>query len=166
MANILVRWLVFLHVLSALTFFLAHGTSAAMAFKVRRETDFARIRAMLDLSESTVEVMFVSFLAMGLTGVALPFFLHIWNKGWVWVSMILMVFVFIWMVRMNERAYKTLRKLVGLPYRRGSTEYPAEPPASTEDVTAQLKKTNVTGLVVVGYLIPTLVLWLMVFKPF
>jgi hypothetical protein len=166
MINILVQWLIFLHILSALTFFLAHGTSATMAFRVRQETDFTRIRAMLDLSDSTIEIMFVSFLAMGFTGVVLPFFLHIWNKGWVWVSMLLMVFVFLWMVWMNERAYKSLRKLVGLPYRRGSREYLAEPPASAEDVMTQIKKTKVTGLVVVGYVIPMFVLWLMVFKPF
>ena len=166
MTSILVRWLIFLHILSALTFFLAHGTSVAMAFKVRRETDFTRIRAMLDLSDSTIEIMFLSFLAMGFTGMVLPFFLHIWNKGWVWLSILLMIFVFLWMVWMNERAYKTLRKLVGLPYRRGSREYPAEPAASAEAVIAQLKETKVTGLVVVGYGIPILVLWLMVFKPF
>ena len=166
MLNLLIRWLVFLHVLAALTFFLAHGTSAAMAFRVRRETDFARIRAMLDLSDSTIELMFVSFLAMLLTGVALPFFLHIWDRVWVWMSLILMIFVFIWMVWMNERAYKILRKLVGLPYRQGSKEFPAETPASPEEVIAQLKKMNVTGLLVVGYLIPAFVLWLMIFKPF
>ena len=166
MIAILIRWLIFLHVLAALTFFLAHGTSAAMAFKLRKETDFARIRAMLDLSDSTLEIMFVSFLVMGLTGLALPFFIHIWNKGWVWVSIILMIFVFIWMVWMNEREYKVLRKLVGLPYRQGSKEFPAELPASMEEVTALLKKSSVTSLIVVGYIIPAFVLWLMIFKPF
>jgi hypothetical protein len=166
MVNILVRWLVFLHVLSALTFFLAHGTSAAMAFKVRKETDLARIRAMLDLSESTIEFMFVSFLGLILTGVALSFLLEVWNKAWVWTSLLLMIFVFIWMVWMNERAYKILRKLVGLPYRQGSKEYPGEPPASTEEIISQLKQLNVRGLVIVGYVIPTIVLWLMIFKPF
>lgn len=166
MVNILVRWLIFLHVLSALTFFLAHGASAAMAFKVRKETDLARIRAMLDLSESTIEIVFVSFLALILTGVALSFFLQIWNKGWVWLSLLLMIFVFVWMVWMNERAYKTLRKLVGLPYRQGSKEYPAEPPASIEEVAVQLKKLNINDLVIVGYVIPVIVLWLIIFKPF
>lgn len=166
MVNILVRWLVFLHVLSALTFFLAHGPSAAMAFKVRKETDLARIRAMLDLSESTIEIMFLSFLGLLFTGVALSFLLRIWNKGWVWTSLLLMIFVFIWMVWMNERAYKTLRKLVGLPYRQGSKEYQAEVPASAEEVAAQLKKLSVKGLVIVGYVIPSIVLWLMIFKPF
>ena len=166
MVNILVRWLIFLHVLSALTFFLAHGTSAAMAFKVRKEKDFARIRAMLDLSDSTIEIMFVSFLGLVLTGVALTFVLHLWNKGWVWVSILLMVFVFLWMVRMNESAFKTLRRLVGLPYRQGSKEFPAEPPASPEEISALLKQLNVKGLVVAGYVIPAVVLWLMIFKPF
>jgi hypothetical protein len=70
------------------------------------------------------------------------------------------------MVWMNERAYKILRKLVGLPYRQGSKEYPAEPPASTEEITAQLKQLNVNGLVIVGYVIPVIVLWLMIFQPF
>jgi hypothetical protein len=166
MTAILVRWLIFLHVLSALTFFLAHGTSAAMAFKVRKETDFARIRAMLDLSDSTIEIMFLSFLGMVLTGVALTFFLHLWNKGWVWVSILLIVFVFLWMVRMNERAYKTLRRLVGLPYRQGSKELPPEPPANAEEVSALLKQLKVSGLVIAGYVVPAVVLWLMIFKPF
>lgn len=67
MVTILIRWLIFLHVLSAITFFLAHGASAAMAFRVRKETDFARIRALLDLSWSTMILMGVSFLIMGLT---------------------------------------------------------------------------------------------------
>lgn len=166
MTAILTRWLIFLHVLAALTFFLAHGTSAAMAFKVRKETDLTRIRAMLDLSESTIEIMFLSFLGLLLTGVGLSFFAQVWNKGWVWLSLLLMIFVFIWMVSMNERAFKVLRKLVGLPYRKGSKEYPAEPPASTEDVMIQLKKSNTRGLIVVGYVIPMIVLWLMIFKPF
>ncbi len=83
-----------------------------------------------------------------------------------WLSIILMIFVLIWMVWMNERAYKVLRKLVGLPYRQGSREYPAEPPSSSEEVAALLSKMGTTGLVMVGYFIPAIVLWLMIFKPF
>jgi hypothetical protein len=83
MLSILIRWLIFLHVLSALTFFMSHGASATMAFKVRNETDFTRIRAMLDLSWSTLVMTGVSFLVMGLTGLVLPFLIHIWNKGYI-----------------------------------------------------------------------------------
>lgn len=162
----LVPWLVFLHTLSALAFFLAHGTSVAMAFKIRSETDFARIRAMLDLSASTVGVMFIAFLAMGLTGLVMPFILKLWNRGWIWLSIVLMVAVFLHMVFMNDRRYKHLRRMVGLPYMIGGKHFEAEPPASQAEVEAHLKTMKVTDLVIVGLVIPTIVLWLMVFKPF
>lgn len=161
-----VPWLIFLHVLSAITFFLGHGTSVAMAFKMRSETDFARIRALLDLSASTIGVMFFSFLAMGLTGLIMPFLLKLWGKGWIWASIVLMLIVFVQMGVMNEKRYKTLRKLVGLPYMQGNKTLPAEAPASQAEVEAHIKKLNVNELVIVGYVIPMIVLWLMVFKPF
>jgi hypothetical protein len=83
-----------------------------------------------------------------------------------WPSIVLMLFVFIYMAVFNETSYKQLRRLVGLPYMKGSKELPAEPPSSPEEVAALLKKTSLTGLVVIGYVIPAIVLWLMVFKPF
>jgi hypothetical protein len=166
MVTILIRWLIFLHVLAALTFFLAHGASAAMAFKIRKETDFARIGAMLDLSWSTMILMGFSFLVMGLTGIILPFLIHIWNRGYIWASIVMMLFVFIYMAVFNETRYKQLRRLVGLPYMKWNKQLPAEPPSSPEEVVALLNKANVIGLVIVGYLIPAFVLWLMIFKPF
>ena len=163
----IVPWIVFLHVLSAMTFFLAHGASVAMAFKLRNEKELARIRAMLDLSGSTIGAMFISFLLMGVSGLALPFMLKLWDKGWIWASIILMVLVVLQMAFMNEKRYKELRKLVGLPYMKGSKELPAEEPASTEEVQAFIqKKLKVVELIMVGYVIPMFVLWLMMFKPF
>ncbi|HJS18653.1 MAG TPA: hypothetical protein VJ785_07880 [Anaerolineales bacterium] len=166
MINLLVRWLIFVHILAALTFYLAHGTSAAMAFQMRKETDFNRIRALLDLSLSTTILMGVAFLIMGLTGLILPFIIHLWGRGYIWLSIVLMLFVFIYMAMFNETHYKELRRLVGLPYRKGNKLLPAEPPSSAEEVAALIKRTNMTGLVVVGYVIPAVVLWLMIFKPF
>jgi len=162
----LVPWLVYLHILSALTFFLAHGASVAMAFKIRSETNFDRIRAMLDLSASTISIMFMSFLAMGLTGLIMPFILKLWGKGWVWTSIVLMLIVAVQMGLMNEKRYKILRKLVGLPYMQGSKELPAEKPVSQQEVEEFLKKIKITDLIIVGYVLPMIVLWLMVFKPF
>lgn len=162
----LVRWLVFLHVLSAITFFLAHGAAAAMVFKVRRETDYVRIRAMLDLSVSTFQIYMLSFLIMGLTGLTMPFLIHIWNKVWIWLAIILILFVVVWMGLVNEKQIKQLRRLVGLPYMQGFNEFPAEPPVSPEEVAALLKKINPHQWALVGYGIPAVVLWLMVFKPF
>ena len=162
----LTQWILYLHVLSSITFFLAHGASAATAFRIRKETDFTRIRAMLDLSAATFMAMAISFLVMGLSGLALPFLVKLWDKWWVWLSIILMVVVVVWMGFFNEKGFKHLRRLVGLPYMIGGREFPAEPSASADEVAAHLKKLNVHTLVIIGYVIPAIVLWLMVFKPF
>ena len=163
----LVPWLVFLHTLSAMAFFLGHGTSIAMAFQIRKEKDFARIRAMLDLSMTTWIPMGIAFIVMGLTGLTMPFILKLWDKGWIWTSIVLMVIVTVQMGVMNDKRYKHLRRLVGLPYMIGGKTFPAEPPASQEVVEAHIKeKLKVGDLVSVGIVIPVIVLWLMVFKPF
>jgi hypothetical protein len=162
----LVPWLIFIHILGSITFFLAHGTSIAMAFQLRRETDFARIQALLDLSMSTMVVMFISFLVMGISGLIMPFMLKIWNKGWIWASIVLMVVVFLYMAFMNEKSYKPLRRMVGLPYMIRGDRFPAEEPASQAEVIAHIQRLNVNQMVIIGYGIPMIVLWLMVFKPF
>jgi hypothetical protein len=161
-----IPWLVFLHTLSALMFFLSHGASVAMAFQIRKEKDFARIGAMLDLSASTFITMGVSLLVMGLSGLVMPFILDLWNKAWIWTSIVLMVIVIVRMAIMNDKRYKHLRRLIGQPYMIGGKTFPAEPPASQNDVEAHIKTLRVEELVVVGIVIPVIVLWLMVFKPF
>ncbi|MCC6299325.1 MAG: hypothetical protein IT314_08505 [Anaerolineales bacterium] len=156
----------FLHTLSTLLFFLAHGTSVAMTFQLRKEKEFARIGALLDLSASTFKFMILSFLALGLTGLVMPFILQIWNKGWVHASIILMVIVFVRMMMMNDKRYKHLRRMIGQPYMIGGKHFPAEAPASQSEVEAHIKTLRVEELVVIGIVIPIVVLWLMVFKPF
>lgn len=162
----LVPWLIFIHILASLIFFLAHGTSVAMAFQLRRETDLVRIRALLDLSMSTMGVMFISFLVMGISGLIMPFILKLWNRGWIWASIVLMLIVFFYMVFMNEKRYKHLRRMVGLPYMIRGDKFPAEEPASQAEVEEHIRQLRVNEIAVIGLGIPILVLWLMVFKPF
>ncbi len=51
------RWIVFVHVGAALVFMLAHGASASVAFRLRRERDVARLSALLDLSGASYWAM-------------------------------------------------------------------------------------------------------------
>jgi hypothetical protein len=161
----LVRWLLPLHVLSIITFYLAHGAGAAMAFRIRRETNPERIRAMLDLSASPFVIYMLSYVLMAITGLAMVSLLGLWRQGWVWASVALMLFVFVWMFRLAG-PYVELRKLVGLPYHTRGGEHPAESPASDQAVAEHISTLGFWQFVVVGYLIPALVLWLMFFKPF
>jgi hypothetical protein len=137
-----------------------------MVFKIRTETDFVRIRAMLDLSVSTFHVYMFAFVVMGMTGLIMPFLIHIWDKLYIWLSIVLLLFVVAWMGLVNEKQIKQLRRLVGLPYMRGPKEFPAETPSSPEEVAALLNKINPIQWAFVGYGIPAFILWLMVFKPF
>lgn len=77
------RWLLLLHVVSVITFFLAHGAGAALSFKIRRETVPERMRAMLDLSGSGLMLYMVSYLLMGITGITQLVGLKLWASGWV-----------------------------------------------------------------------------------
>lgn len=162
----LVKTLIFIHVLSAFAFFMLHGTSAAMAFKLRKETDLTRIRALLDLSSSTLIAGMIALLLMAITGMVLPFMVHIWDKVWIWLSIILMVGSIAYMGIFNEKGYKILRKKVGLPYMQGNKRYPAESPVSEQEVTAFIKTLRAEYLALSGYVIPAIVLALMIFKPF
>ena len=44
-------WIVFLHVVGVLLFFIAHWTSMAVVFRLKRERDPARVRALLELTD-------------------------------------------------------------------------------------------------------------------
>jgi hypothetical protein len=90
----------------------------------------------------------------------------IWGKIYIWLSIVLLLFVVVWMGLVNEKQIKQLRRLVGLPYMQGNKEFPAEAPASPEEVVALLKRINPIQWAIVGYGIPAFILWLMIFKPF
>ena len=77
-----------------------------------------------------------------------------------------MLFVGVWMYRVNDKQFKHLPRSVGLPYMLGSKSYPGEPLASLEEVVLFLKTINPYQWALVGYGIPAIVLWLMIFKPF
>lgn len=63
------RWVVFLHILGALVLFMAHGASAVMAFRLRREQNLDRMRALLELSAAALPVMWIGLLTLLVAGI-------------------------------------------------------------------------------------------------
>jgi hypothetical protein len=84
------QWLIFLHVLGVFAFLLAHGASAAVAFKPRRERRCGckpeRIRPLLELSQGTTAVMGGSLVVVLGTGVAAGILGNWWGQYWIWAS--------------------------------------------------------------------------------
>lgn len=160
------RWVVFLHILSAFAFFMAHGASAIMAFRLRREREVARIRAILDLSNAALPVAYMSLMVLILAGIAAGIMGGWFSKGWIWTAIVLLVALWIGMFMYSSRFYAPIRKAVGLPYRDRKGDHPAEPPASEAEITALVSAANPLVLMVPSFTLIAVILWLMMFKPF
>src|SRR5512143_2230695 len=96
-------WIKWLHVFSVLIFYVAHGTSMAVAFKLRTEKNPDRLRALLDVSRWSLMPMSASLLALLVLGLILTFMGHWQGKVWPWLSLVLLLAMGVWMT-MNSRA--------------------------------------------------------------
>jgi hypothetical protein len=162
----LYQWIKFIHVAAGFTFIMAHGTSIAFSFKLKKETDPARVEALFNLSSSMWNTYMISWLVLMVAGIVNGFMGQWWSRGWMWTSLILMLVVTVWMFVLGSRTYHPIRKAFGLPYQAGSKEMPAEEPLPEEERLALISKTRPMELLAVGYGGFIIILWLMIFKPF
>lgn len=145
-----------LHLIGAFGFVAAHGATAAVAFRLRRERERVRIRALLELSRSTRSLMYWSLLVLVVAGVANGFNLHVWGRGWIWTSLVLLTALLVAAFPLAVPYYKRIRLAVD----------PERPAASPEELAALLTSSRpivIAWVETVGILV---ILWLMVYKPF
>lgn len=159
-------WLKFIHVIASFTFIMGHGTAVAFAFRVKHEKELERVRAMLDLSGSMWPVYMLSWLVLMVAGVINGFIGHHWGRGWLWVSLVLMLAITVWMFSLGYKTYHPLRKAYGMPYHEGKEELPGGDPFPEEERVAKIAATKPMQLLAIGYGGFTVILWLMIFKPF
>lgn len=157
------RWVVFLHILGALIFFMAHGASALMAFRLRREQNGDRQRAILQLSEAALPVMWVGLLILLAAGIGAGFMGNWWSFGWIWAAIALMVVLIGWMGYYAQKRYGPIRKALGMDYRGQPGD---NPPKSEAEVASLIQQANPVLLMGGGLGLAAVILWLMVFKPF
>ncbi|MET0772594.1 MAG: DUF2269 family protein [Candidatus Limnocylindrales bacterium] len=152
------QWIVFGHILGALLFMLAHGASAAVVFRLRRERDPGAVRVLLNLSGMTIPFLYLGLLLLigaGLwAGMSGPWFRI--GALWLWVSIVLLVVILGAMYGLLTPAFKRLRETVGdgsAPVDQGALDRALAAPGPMMGA----------GIGLVGVL---LILWLMVLKPF
>lgn len=162
------QWFVFTHVLGVFGFLLAHGASAAVAFKVRGEREIARVRALLDLSRGAAAVGNVSLLVLLAAGIAAGFMGSWWGRGWIWAALGLLVLISFAMTGVGSRPLIRVRQLLGEPGPRGpkvdvqtSSTIPTD-----QQLAVALAAVNPWLLTAIGGGGLALILWLMLFKPF
>lgn len=141
--------------LGAIGFLAAHGATAAVAMRLRKERDPAKIRALLGLSRSTRPWMYVSLLVLLAAGVVGGFLGHWWDEGWIWTALILLVVLLVAAVPLAVPYYVRVRRAV------------AEDAATTpEELEALLLSPRPIVIAVVETAGLVVIVWLMVLKPF
>ena len=156
-------FLVFVHLVGVFGFLGAHGVSAGVSMRLRKERDPGRLRTMLDLSRSSLLVANVSFLVLIGGGIAAATYDHLWDQGWVRASILLVLILLIAPPVLAVPYFSKLRRAIGAPPRPGQ---PAGEPASPEEIVRILRDPRPTILVLVGAVSLLVVLWLMTVKPF
>jgi hypothetical protein len=151
------RWLVFIHVLAGFSFVLAHGTSAAVVFRVRNERDPDRVRLLLDLSQRSTIPADISVLVLLVAGIWAGIDRQWFTSGtlWIWAAVIVIVIVFIAMFVLISRHYYPLRQRLQV-----------DPPVTPEELDAALSTPQPTWGAAIGMIGLVVLIWLMMFKPF
>ncbi len=148
---------VFLHIVGVVGFLLAHGVSAGVSLRLRKERDLARVQALLELSSASMAAFYPSLLLLLVGGITAGFVGHWWGSKWIWVSLGLLVLVSFVMYATATTYYRRIRKVLAM---RAGTE------SGPEDVAAVSSSSRPVVIAAIGVLALVAIVYLMVFKPF
>lgn len=156
---------VFIHAATVLLFFIAHGTSMAVAFKLKEETDPARVRALIELSRFSLGAPAIAFIVVGLlTGILAGFMGDHWGRLWIWTSLVLFIGVAGLMTPLATFKLRPIRAAAGMPSdNQKDGVVPAENPEELRRLIADWKPLPIAALGLTSFLV---ILWLMLAKPF
>jgi uncharacterized membrane protein len=160
--------IVFIHAASILLFFIVHGTSMAVGFRLKRERDPAAARALLDLSSWAMGLPAGITVVVGLlTGIAAGIMGGWFGQLWIWISLVLFVAVAGVMTPMAASRLKAVRAAAGTapinPFARVAPEAPEPNPV---ELSRLLDEWNPVPIALLGLGSFLVILWLMLFKPF
>ncbi|MBX3093637.1 MAG: DUF2269 family protein [Cryobacterium sp.] len=153
--------MVFLHILGAIVFALGHGTSIAVAFRLKKETEHPRIAALLDASSWSTGIMYVGLLLIVGPGIALGFMGDYWGQWWLWLSIGVLIVVLGTMYGMAAPYYMRVRAATGATMRAESVD-PGQASAALESLATSSRPMVLALIGGVGIVV---ILWLMVAQP-
>lgn len=163
--EVIYPWIVFAHVGAGFAFAIAHGGSVAVALRLRHEHDVERVRALLDLSTSSLGLMYSSLSLLLVLGIVAGFIGQWWGHVWIWTAIALVVALAVAMYYRGTTYFVDLRRLAGLPYRAEGATQPAMAP-DPAGLAVKLASRQPLELAAIGYLGLLAIIGLMVLKPF
>ncbi len=155
------KWIVFLHVISAFLFMMAHGAAAAVMFRVRREQDLDRARFLIELSRFMDPVSYISLLLLLGSGLALGFMGGWWGRGWIWAAIGALVVMIGLMGYLGRGYFDAIVKRLQPSDNPGHVE-----PVSHDEMETLLGRGRPVLTAAIGIGGWLVIVWLMMFKPF
>ena len=151
--------ILYLHVASALSYFLFHGAFASVTFALNRESQPERLEALESIMDSSGPWSLGSVLVTIASGVVLMVMGNWWRDAWPWLSLLILIAIGVVMVIFGS---------IFLAWRLGTEEMPVEGERWYRTVQWGLRMGSRTPLflTVTGMTALGLILWLMMFKPF
>lgn len=161
------QWIVWLHVVSALSYMAVHGISLGVAFKIKNERERERIKILLDLSSTYRTALYVLLLLVLGTGTLLGFTRGWWmNSLWIWVALGVFTAMFVAMISYSKSFFQQLRIGLGLMEPEKKERQATSPPLTDEALHTLLATWNPWISVLIGIGGVAVLVWLMMFKPF
>lgn len=154
------------HFVAVFGLLLAHGTSIAVAFRVRKEREASKIRTLLELSYFWVGMVHMAMFLIIITGVILGFTGHWWGAGWLWTSIGILIVLWVGMSIFGTRYYDRVRRGVGAEPFYGAKKVASLPPVGERELDELLSSPRPIFLTVFGIGGLLTIVWLMMFKPF
>jgi hypothetical protein len=158
-------WIVVTHVVAAFAFILAHGVSAFVAFRLRRERRPDHVATLIGLSSMSLSVMYPALLVLLVAGVIGGFAGAWWGRVWIWLSIGLLLAIATAMYLVGTRYYIAVRHAVGIAAPQDGARAGTFAEATPAELDALLTSRRPELLAVIGGVGLTAIIWLMEVKP-
>jgi hypothetical protein len=159
-------WIVFGHIAGAFIFAMSHGVGAWASFRLDREREPGRIRALLELMSESLSGVYIGLLALLVFGIWAGIYGGHFARAWIWVALVLLIGIAVAMYAMATRYYAGLREAVGLRTQQTKKDAPDPVPVGQAELEAILARNPSAALAGIGFGGLALILLLMVLKPF
>ena len=156
-------WIVIGHVFFVIVAFAAHGVSAFSSFRIKRSSDRAELRTLLDLSATALIVAGIGLLVVIVLGLWAAIAGGHFSRAWPWAAIAVLVVVTFAMTPLAANPMRAMRVALGVGNDKSGA--PLTPGSDTELAAAQakLRPEATMAIGVIGLL---LLVWLMEAKPF
>jgi hypothetical protein len=154
----MIQWALVFHVLAVLALLGTHGTSMLVLYRIRGETDRAKIVSMLNVSGESATPMYVSLGLVLVTGVWNMWAIHAWTKAWVWLAIVILVAIVGLMTAVAKPYFARVKTACEL---RPS----GVPRVSDEELTEITRSSTAHLITAIGGIGLAVIVYLMVFKP-